>query len=241
MKKIDKYKMIRIISQSVLIVIFVLFIIYITIKSYPYFIKINDDQEFREQFINQIRSYGWMSFFIVLGLQIFQTIFMIIPSGPIVMVSGVLFHPFIAVLVCLIGQTLGSLIVYYLVKIFGYKFIVLFISPDQVKNSKLLGNEKRTEVLMFGYLLIPALPKDIIAFVAPFTNIKIQNFIFITFFARIPMTIVTVLMGNSLIKGNYLIVIILGIISFILAMLCFIFNTKIVAILERRGCKNEAS
>ncbi|MBQ3253386.1 MAG: TVP38/TMEM64 family protein [Acholeplasmatales bacterium] len=239
-KKKKNYKLLRIILQSIILLIVIGLIIYLTIKMYPYFDKINKDEVYKEEFIENIRSYGFLSFFIILGLQILQTIFMIIPSGPIVMISGVLFNPVIAIIVCLIGQTIGGVSVYYLVRLLGYRFIALFIDPNKIKNSKLLGNEVRTRVLMFGYLLIPALPKDIIAFIVPFTKVKVKDFIIINLIARTPMTIVTVLIGSSIINGSYTLAIVLGYISLILAILCFIFNGKIVRYLENRVKRKES-
>lgn len=229
------YKTIRIITQAILLIAFIILIIFLTIKLYPYYMKIQKDEVFRIEFTEKIRSYGYLSFFLVLAAQILQCVLAIIPSGPIVMISGMLFNPFVAVIVCLLGQTIGGLIIYYLVKLLGYNFIALFIDPDKIKNSKLIANKNRTNVLMFGYLLIPALPKDIVSFVAPFTKIKIKEFILISFIARIPMTIVTVLMGSSIIDGRYILVTILAIISLLLALLCFIFNKKIVNYLENRS------
>lgn len=86
---------------------------------------------------------------------------------------------------------------------------------------------------MFSYLLIPFLPKDPIAFIVPFTKVKIRYFILINLFARLPMTIVSVIFGNSVITGNYIASIVIGSISFILALLCFIFNKKIIDILDK--------
>ncbi len=232
--KKKKYKIIRIIIQIILLILILTAVIYLTIKFYPIFIKINEDEVYRNEVVEKIRSYGIWSSMIIILAQVLQTILAFIPSGPIVMISGILFNPFIAVIVCVIGQTLGGICVYFLVKLLGYKFIALFINPDQIKNSRFLKNTTKCEVLMFGYLLIPALPKDLVAFVAPFTNIKVKNFILINLIARIPMTIVTVFMGNSLISGSYWIATILAITSFVLAILCFIFNKRIVAFLERK-------
>ena len=232
--KKKKYKIIRIIIQIILLILILTAVIYLTIKFYPIFIKINEDEVYRNEVVEKIRSYGIWSSMIIILAQVLQTILAFIPSGPIVMISGILFNPFIAVIVCVIGQTLGGICVYFLVKLLGYKFIALFINPDQIKNSRFLKNTTKCEVLMFGYLLIPALPKDLVAFVAPFTNIKVKNFILINLIARIPMTIVTVFMGNSLISGSYWIATILAITSFVLAILCFIFNKRIVVFLERK-------
>jgi uncharacterized membrane protein YdjX (TVP38/TMEM64 family) len=236
-KQKKNYKIIRIILQAVLLIAFIVLIAILTIKLYPYFTKIQNDEIYREEFTENIRSYGVFSFFLVLGAQILQTILAVIPSGPIVMISGMLFNPVLAVIVCLLGQTIGAILVFYLVKLLGYNFIALFIDPDKIKNSKFIANKNRTNVLMFGYLLIPALPKDIVSFVAPFTKIKIKEFILISFIARIPMTIVTVLMGNSIIDGSYILAIVLACVSALLALLCFIFNKKIVNYLENRNMK----
>ena len=231
------YRIIRIITQALLLISFISLIIFFTIKLYPYYIRIQNDELYRIEFIDKIRSYGILSFFLVLGGQILQTVLAVIPSGPIVMVSGMLFNPILAVIICLLGQTIGAVLVFYLVKLLGYNFIALFVNPDKIKNSKLISNKNRTNVLLFGYLLIPALPKDIVSFVAPFTKIRIKEFIIISLIARIPMTIVTVLMGSSILDGKYILMIILASVSLILAILCFIFNKKIVNYLEKRTNK----
>lgn len=49
------------------------------------------------------------------------------------------------------------------------------------------------------------------------------------------MTIVSVIVGNSVITGHYVVGIVIGSISFILALLCFLFNKKIVLVLDRFG------
>ena len=86
---------------------------------------------------------------------------------------------------------------------------------------------------MFSYLLIPLLPKDPIAFIVPFTKVKVRYFIIIHTVARLPMTIVSVIFGNSVVTGNYIASIVIGSLSLILAILCFIFNKKIVEKIEK--------
>lgn len=232
-EKNKKYKKIRIGIQVTLIVVILALLIFACIKLYPIFVRMQKDDEYLNQIIDKIDSYGSFSWLILMGLQVVQTVLAIIPSGPIVIITGMLYHPVLAVLICLIGQTLGALVVIGLVKLFGNNFLALFIDPEQPKKFKLLEDGKRCGVLMFSYLLIPFLPKDPIAFIVPFTKVKIRHFIWINFLARLPMTIVSVIVGNSVITGNYVVGIVIGTISFILALLCFIFNKKIVAVLDR--------
>ncbi len=238
-KKKKTYRIIRIIIQSILLIAVIGLCIWALILFFPFFKELTQNEAMRDEFIERIRGYGGYSFLIVVGLQIFQTVFAIIPSGPIVMVSGVLFHPALAIFICILGQTLGAVIVFYLVKFLGVRFLSLFVDPDKIKNSKLIANENRSLVLMFGYLLIPALPKDIVAFIAPFTKIKIGHFILVNTIARLPMTIVTVLMGTSVISGEFHVTLILGLISLALAILCFVFNNRIVEKLDEFAARRE--
>ena len=172
-------------------------------------------------------------------IQVFQTVLAVIPSGPVVIIAGMMYDPWIAVLICLVGQTLGALVVIGLVKLFGYTFISLFVDLEKVKQFRILNNEKKCAVLMFSYSLIPLLPKDPLAFIVPFTKVKTWVFLLITFVARTPMTIVSVVFGNSLISGEFGLGIIIAGISALLALLCFIFNNKIVNWLDKILVKKE--
>ena len=240
-RKERRYKIFRIIIEIVLLSAITFGIIFVTIKYFPYFLELSKDETKRNEFVNNIKGYGPASFFIILGLQVFQVIFMIIPSGPIVIASGMVLNPFLAILVCILGQTIGGVIVYLLVKLLGYNFLALFVNPNKIKNSKLFGNKTQTEVMMFGYLMIPALPKDIVAFIAPFTKVNVWEFSIINFVARIPMTIVSVLMGTAFVSGNYVMAIVLACLSGLCALLCFVFNKKIVNFLDRKKNSKEVN
>lgn len=236
-----KYKIIRIVIQVILIGILIGLAIYGCVMLYPIFSRMQKDREYLNEVLMHIRSYGNISWLILIGMQIVQTILAIIPAGPVVILTGMLYPPVIAVIICLVGQTLGALVVIGLVKLFGYSFLALFVDPEQSKKFKILDDGTRCGVLMFSYLLIPFLPKDPIAFLVPFTKVRVRYFILIYTFARFPMTIVSVIFGNSLVTGNYVASIVIGSISFLLAIICFIFNKKIVAWLDQFASKKSRS
>ena len=229
----ERYKKIRLAIQIIIILVLVFIVVFATIKLYPYFERIQTDEEYKNYVVEKLRSYGGWSFLIIMVLQVIQTIFMIIPAGPIVMIAGILLTPGSALLSSIIGQTIGGIIVFFLVKQFGFKFIALFVDPKKIYESKLLKNTTRCEVMMFGYLMIPALPKDIVSFIAPFTGIKLKDFIIISLYARIPMTTVSVFMGSSLMDSNIVLLTILTVFSCLLALTCFIFHKKIESFLGR--------
>lgn len=239
-EKKKQYKKYRITISIILMAILIGGIVGLTIWLYPYFSRILTDQEYKEMVAEKVRSFGNIgAVFALIGAQIIQTVLAIIPVGPIVMVSGILFNPWIGVLISLVGQTIGSIVVYLLVKLIGVRFVALFFDPDRIKKTKILESGTRTGVIMTGYFMIPALPKDLVSFAAPFTNIKFRWFVLISFFARIPLTIVSVMMGEALITGDYLLAIIIAVISSILAFLCFVFNSKITSFLEKLSKKEK--
>ena len=234
-----RYKVVRIIIQSILLALLLFGVVIACFKLYPIFIRIQNDEMYRNEIVEQIQSTGIWGGLILISIQVVQTILAIIPSGPVVIIAGMMYEPWIAVLICLIGQTLGALLVIGLVKLFGYTFISLFVDLEKVKQFKILKNEKKCAVLMFSYSLIPLLPKDPLAFVVPFTKVKTWVFLVITFVARTPMTIVSVVFGNSIISGEFGLGIIIAGISLLLAILCFIFNNRIVNYLDKILVKKE--
>ena len=137
-EKKKQYKRIRIAIQIFIIIILTAVTIFACIKLYPIFIRMQKDEIYLNETINKIKSFGHFSWLILMGLQILQTVLAIIPSGPVVIITGMLYPPVLAVLICLIGQNLCGLVVITLVKLFGNSFLSLFIDPEQPKKFKLL-------------------------------------------------------------------------------------------------------
>ena len=154
-EKKKKLRIIRITIQVILLVVLIGICIYAMIQLYPIFERVQKDEEYRNYIIEQLNSFGSFSWIILMLLQVVQTVLAIIPAWPVVIVTGMMYHPALAVIICLVGQTLGALVVIGLVKLFGYSFLALFIDPEQPKKFKLLQDGKRCGVLMFSYLLIP--------------------------------------------------------------------------------------
>lgn len=238
-KKKKRLKIIRIVIQAVILLSIIGVCIYGIIELMPIFNRLKDDTEYQQEIITQLQSFGSFSWIILIGISVLQTVLAVIPAGPIVIITGMMYNPAVAVIITLVGQTLGALVVILLVKAFGYTFLALFIDPEQPKKFKISDDSKKCGVLMFSYLLIPLLPKDPIAFIVPFTKVKIWVFLLINVVARTPMTIVSVLFGNSLVSGNMTIAIVIGCISALLALLCFIFNKRIVNFIDKITSKKK--
>lgn len=240
MSKEDKRRII--ITFSILGVFIILCIVLIIVFwDYIYGLFTRDEKVIND-IENMLTKYGSWAWLILLFLMILQVVFAVLPNGPFEMIAGIMYGPFKGILIALAGATLGALIVILLVKAFGKGFAGLFVNLKDGQKYKLLNDEKRCLVVMFGLLIIPGIPKDFLAFLVPFTKIKTWKFLIINLIARTPVTIFSVLFGDSIRSGNYALSISLGIVALIIGLICIIFNKKIVSLFSskiKEESKNE--
>lgn len=232
-RRLAKEKKRRLIIQIILVSIVLAIAIIGTIYLFPIFIKVQKDEAYRSKVINYLNGWGSWSWIAIIGTQILQTVLCVIPAGPVVIITGILYSPLKAAIITIVGETLGALVVIGLVKLFGHNFLALFIDPKQTEKFTILRDRKRCCVLMFSYLLIPVLPKDPIAFVVPFTEVKVRDFIIINIVARLPMTLVSVYFGSNILGGNLSTGFYIGCGIAVIAILCFIFNKQITNFIDK--------
>ena len=242
-EKMSKEDKRRIIITSSILGVFIILCIVLIIVFWDYIYGLfTRDEKVINDIENMLTKYGSWAWFILLFLMILQVVFAVLPNGPFEMIAGIMYGPFKGILIALAGATLGALIVILLVKAFGKGFAGLFVNLKDGQKYKLLNDEKRCLVVMFGLLIIPGIPKDFLAFLVPFTKIKTWKFLIINLIARTPVTIFSVLFGDSIRSGNYALSISLGIVALIIGLICIIFNKKIVYLFSskiKEESKNE--
>ncbi len=238
-KRIDKK---RIIITSVVLCIFIGVMIFLIVKFWPYLIGLlRDDEEVRNELIQILESKGkWAWLLLILCLMI-QVIFAIIPNGAFEMIAGLFYGPWLGSIISLVGSTLGCIVVIILVRAFGKGFASLFVNLEDSKKLAFLRDEKRCLILLFGFLIIPGLPKDFVVFLVPFTSIKIWKFVLVNLFARAPATIISAVLGNSLMTGDFNLGLILMGTFALIGVLCLIFNKKIVAFFDKNNENNNVN
>ena len=96
---------------------FILLILLFCFVGQPMMAMASDPQAFREW----ISGYGVWSRFLVVGMVAFQVVVAVIPGEPIEIACGYLFGIWEGTLLCLAGITLGSLLVFLLVRRFGMR------------------------------------------------------------------------------------------------------------------------
>ena len=180
------------------------FFVYFTIQLFPIFKELVTP-EGRESFKATIDSLGIKGVFLLIGLMCSQILIPILPGEPVEILGGMCFGPFKGLLIILLGTLISTLLIIFLVKVLGKRFIYLFVKKEKIEkieNSKFFKNEKRIEIIILLLYFIPGTPKDIITYIAVLLPINIYRFVFISTVARIPSILSSTIAGSNLVSGN---------------------------------------
>lgn len=223
MKKLDKQNKIRFFVAIIFILITVIATIFLipVIKSF----LTENGRKILENRVQSFGAFGWLIFIII---QIIQVIVAFIPGEPIEIVGGVLFGTISGMLLCLLGLLIGTIIVYYLVKLVGKPLVFALVSEEKFNKLKFLNNKKKLETVIFILYLIPGVPKDALNYIIPLTEINPMTFFLISTLSRIPSVISSTLVGSSLGNGHFALSIIILLLTAIIGLIGILFNERII-------------
>lgn len=157
-----------------------------------------------EKFRDWIDSKGALAPIIFIGMVTFQVVFAIIPGEPLEIGAGYAFGAFEGTVLCVIGITIGSLLVFALVRTFGVRIVEVFFSIEKIRSMKFLQNTKRLGVVTFLVFFIPGTPKDLLSYFVGLTEIKVTHWLIIASLARLPSVITSTYGGSALGNQQYI-------------------------------------
>lgn len=175
---------------------------------------VSQPDEFRN-FVDKSGIFGRLAFVFMV---IFQVVLALIPGEPLEIGAGYAFGAVEGTLLCILGITVGSIIVFYLVRNFGIKLVEVFFSVEKIKSLKFLQNPKKTEFLVFLLFFLPGTPKDLLTYFVGLTDIKLQKFIIIVSLARIPSVITSTIGGSLLGVQKYTFAIVVFLVTFAISI-----------------------
>lgn len=137
-----------------------------------YRLGIMNDSNALKDFVHKYKFWGPFVFVLI---QIFQVVFPIIPGGVTTVAGQLIFGPWLGFIYNYIGICLGSIILFWLVKVYGKKFILLF-----VKEKTFYDYERRLETPGFEKFFIicmisPISPADIMVMIMGLSNMTIKR------------------------------------------------------------------
>lgn len=202
MKDVDTPRYLRrrqIVAIVSLIVVLLLFAA-VTLLTSRWFMRFGGNPE---EFTAFIRSYGWWGRFVALGLQLLQVFISIIPGELVEIGLGYAFGALEGTLLCMAGVTLGSSLIFLLVKRWGIRLVELFIDRKKIDELRFINSEKKLKRLIFLLFFIPGTPKDLLTYFVGLTRIRLHEFLIISLIARIPSVVSSTLGGNMIQEQNY--------------------------------------
>lgn len=160
---------------------------------------VSDPNLFREW----VDSHGIWGRLLFLAMVIFQVIVAIIPGEPFEIGAGYAFGAWEGTALCIAGTTVGSIIVFLLVRTFGVPLVELFFPIERIRSLWFLRTAKRRNALTFLVFFIPGTPKDLLCYFVGLTDMKLGTWITISLLARIPSVITSTFGGDALGDREY--------------------------------------
>lgn len=156
-----------------------------------------------EQFRAWVDSYGLLGPLAYIGMVVLQVIVAVIPGEPFEIAAGYAFGAVEGTILSMIACTLGSVIVFLLVRRYGMRVAELFFSREKLQSVGFLKTNPKRDVLFLLIFMIPGTPKDLLCYFAGLTDLRFPVWLLICSFGRLPAIITSTIGGNALGTENY--------------------------------------
>ena len=166
-----------------------------------------------------VEEKGWWSRIAFMLMLCIQVVFAFIPGGVFEVAGGYAFGALEGTALSVVGTTLGSAVVFLLVKRFGMKFALLFFSQEKLDSAKFMHNEKRMDLLVFIAFVIPGTPKDLLCYVAGLTDMSLKHWLIISSIARVPAILISTIGGNAIGSERYTFAVVVFVLTIILSVI----------------------
>ena len=157
------------------IVIFVAVIVVVIFLAIKY--RIFESEETLLAFVESAGIYAPLVF---MFLQILTVLIIVLPSGLGYAVGTIMFGPWMSLLLNAICTVIGSLIIFYCVRIWGNRFLEAFVSEDKLnKYREFLNNDKnykRFKRLFCIMILLPFAPDNVLCYIAGSTKMSFKEY-----------------------------------------------------------------
>lgn len=169
---------------------------------------------------------------VLITAQAAQVVISFIPAGPFQIAASYLYSVGMALLISLVGCVIGSIIAFQLARVLGLEAMEVIWGKEKFQKYHAKLNESKALALVFLLYIIPAIPKDMICYVAGLTNLKLSDFIIVSTAARIPAMIGNLLIGYFMAQHNYYGVAATVLIIALIALMAIIYRDKLMKITE---------
>lgn len=181
-----------------------------------------------------IEGHGIWGKLIYVFCMIFQIILAVIPGEPLEMMAGYAFGAIPGTLLCMGAASVGSLMVFMLVRKYGMRVVELFYPAEKIENLKFLKTSPKRTVLFTFIFVIPGTPKDLLCYFAGLTDMKFVHFLLISSIGRFPSIITSTLSGDALGTQRYIHAVVILVIVAVVSLLGLLIYRFVCKRHERR-------
>ena len=150
-----------------------------------------------------------------------------IPGEPLEILGGYAFGTIEGTLLFLISSTIGSVLIFLLVRKFGMRFAEIFFTKEKLQSLNFLKSSSKKNYLFFIIYALPGTPKDLLSYFAGFTDMKLSVWLFICTVGRLPSLITSIIGGSALGTKNYTSAIIVFAVTAVISGLGLLIYNKI--------------
>lgn len=181
----------------------------------------NEPEKFRA-WVDSSGVWGRLAY---MGMVIVQIVVAIIPGEALEIAGGYAFGAVEGTLLCLASASVGSVVVFALVRRFGVKLVEVFFSLEKLRSLRFLRASKRRDMLFMFVFMLPGTPKDLLCYFAGLTDIKFGVWLLICSLGRIPSVVTSTVGGHALGQEQYLAAVLVFAITFAISGLgLFVYN-----------------
>lgn len=156
-----------------------------------------------EKFRTWVTSKGILGEILFVLMVALQVVVALIPGEPLEVGAGYAFGFLKGTILTVIGITVGSFIIFLLVRLLGIKLLRLFFKPEKINELKFLNTDKKRNLLIFILFFLPGTPKDLITYFVGLTDIKPWQYLVFVSLARLPSVVTSTLAGDALGISQY--------------------------------------
>ena len=208
-KKIKQSDLIKLVG----LVVFIVLITAIVVAIWPT-LSIVFEPGGVETLIELITSQGPLGVLILLGMQLLQIIVAFIPGEVVQIAAGMMYGPLWGSVVILVGCVLSSMVVYELAHKLGAPFVRSMVGEKQLLKFRQFELSGKFGVTVFILFLIPGLPKDVLTYIVPLSDMNLRTFLLLSTIGRTPGVIISTYAAAGLADGN----IVTSVIIFVVAV-----------------------
>lgn len=186
-----------------------------------------------------LNAFGWWAPVIFFLLQVVQVIFSPIPGNVTTLAGGAIFGVIEGFLLSGAGIIVGSLLAFFLARLFGQRAVILLVGEKHFTryNRLVTGRGGVGLALLF---LLPFFPDDLLCLLAGLSALPAWLFLLFLVIGRLPMTFLATLIGAGLLSFSLWQWVVIGMLALIVLVIFFKYGERIERWIpfQRRALRN---